>query len=161
MEDNKKVKVRNAVNENITVNLPFIRFQREWAGRNAVFAIDMETLREMAMDPGSLYFFKRGMLVIEDAEVRMELGLETEDQKLFTLNDAQMMAMLKTDSLEKFKENLKQMHTEQRVTLAQIAIANELFDLDKNDLMLKYTEIDVAAAIKLNREIKAELQQNK
>lgn len=161
MEINKKVKVRNAVNENITVNLPFIRFQRAWAGRNAVFALEMEVLQEMVMDPGSLYFFQRGMLVIEDAEVRMELGLETDETKLFILNDATMIDMLKKDELATFEKNLKKMSTEQKVTLAQMAIANELFDLDKNDLLYKYAEIDVAAAIKLNREIKAELQQTK
>lgn len=158
MENNTKIKVRNAVNENITVNLPYIRFKRDWAGRNTEFGIDLETLREMTMDAGCLYFIKHGMLVIENEEARLELGLETEDNKLFTLNDAAMMGMLKVDSLSKFEADLKKMSIEQRVTLAQMAIANEISDLDKNDLLEKYAEIDVAAAIKLNREIRAELQ---
>ena len=71
-----------------------------------------------------------------------------------------MMGLLKVDTTAKFKDALDKMSGEQRVTLAQLAIENELTDLDKIDLLRQYSEVDVAAAIKRSREAKAELKAN-
>lgn len=158
--ENKKVEVRSAVNGKLTVNLPFLRFKRTWNVRNAKYPIDYSILEEAVMDPGVMYYFQRGMLVIEDAAVREHLGLDTEDDPLFFLNDGQMMGLLKVDTTAKFKDALDKMSGEQRVTLAQLAIENELTDLDKIDLLRQYSEVDVAAAIKRSREAKAELKAN-
>lgn len=158
--ENKRVEVRMAVNGKLTVNLPFLRFKRTWSGRNSKYPVDYNILEEAVMDPGTLYFFQHGMLVIDDAEIRDRLGLETDGTPLYILNDAQMMGLLKVDSVSKFKEALEKMSKEQKTTLAQVAVENELTDLDKVDLLRQYSEIDVAAAIKRNREAKAELKSN-
>ena len=142
----------------VSVNIPDLRFKREWPNKGSSIPIERETLEEMMYDSGFKYMIDTGMLYIEDLEVKKELGLEPEDAtepvNIIVLNDNDMKRMMTAMPQFEFDAKLKTLNYEQMLALADFAIRNELGDFGKCDAIKKACGKDILTAIKLNREDK-------
>ena len=154
----EKIRVVSKHQGPISVNIPDLRFKREWPNKGAGIPIEREPLEEMMYDSGFKYMIDTGMLYIEDLEVKKELGLEPEDAtepvNIIVLSDNDMKRMMTAMPQFEFDAKLKTLNYEQMLALADFAIKNELGDFGKCDAIKKACGKDILTAIKLNREDK-------
>lgn len=154
----EKIRVISKHQGPVSVNIPDLRFKREWPNKGSSILIERETLEEMMYDSGFKYMIDTGMLYIEDLEVKKELGLEPEDAtepvNIIVLNDNDMKRMMTAMPQFEFDAKLKTLNYEQMLALADFAIKNELGDFGKCDAIKKACGKDILTAIKLNREDK-------
>ena len=154
----EKIRVISKHQGPISVNIPDLRFKREWPNKGSSILIEKETLEEMMYDSGFKYMIDTGMLYIEDLEVKKELGLEPEDAtepvNIIVLSDNDMKRMMTAMPQFEFDAKLKTLNYEQMLALADFAIKNELGDFGKCDAIKKACGKDILTAIKLNREDK-------
>lgn len=154
----EKIRVISKHQGPVSVNIPDLRFKREWPNKGSSIPIERETLEEMMYDNGFKYMIDTGMLYIEDLEVKKELGLEPEDAtepvNIIVLNDNDMKRMMTAMPQFEFDAKLKTLNYEQMLALADFAIKNELGDFGKCDAIKKACGKDILTAIKLNREDK-------
>lgn len=154
----EKIRVISKHQGPVSVNIPDLRFRREWPNKGSSIPIERETLEEMMYDSGFKYMIDTGMLYIEDLEVKKELGLEPEDAtepvNIIVLSDNDMKRMMTAMPQFEFDAKLKTLNYEQMLALADFAIKNELGDFGKCDAIKKACGKDILTAIKLNREDK-------
>ncbi len=154
----EKIRVISKHQGPVSVNIPDLRFKREWPNKGSSIPIERETLEEMMYDSGFKYMIDTGMLYIEDLEVKKELGLEPEDAtepvNIIVLSDNDMKRMMTAMPQFEFDAKLKTLNYEQMLALADFAIKNELGDFGKCDAIKKACGKDILTAIKLNREDK-------
>lgn len=154
----EKIRVISKHQGPVSVNIPDLRFRREWPNKGSSIPIERETLEEMMYDSGFKYMVDTGMLYIEDLEVKKELGLEPEDAtepvNIIVLSDNDMKRMMTAMPQFEFDAKLKTLNYEQMLALADFAIKNELGDFGKCDAIKKACGKDILTAIKLNREDK-------
>lgn len=158
MDNNTKVKVTSMVKGRVGVSLPELRFKREWPRMGTAIPVDMSILQEAIFDPGFSRMINDGILVIDDKEARIKLGLES-GEDFMPLNEMQMIKLLKVSDIKEFEDTLKKMSGAQRRTLADIAIEKEIDSFDKTDLIKKYSGLDVRKTIELNRKDREEVPQ--
>lgn len=158
-----KVKVKSLISSHVLLSVPELRLRREWEKKGAVKIIPFEQLEEAMYNPGVEALFKEGALGIDDMEVKIALGLEpdgaAEPVNIIILNDAQRERYLRNMPMVDFRQKVKELPQEQLIELAEYAIAHEIADFDKSDLLLKLTDIDVMGAIRLNRDNNAEIKE--
>lgn len=94
------------------------------------------------------------MLYITDEKIRVELGLEDEENKIIILDDNMKKRYLTVLPVNELKEKLKELTKEQILELADYAINNEIVNMEVRDLLKEYTGIDIIRAIELNRQMK-------
>ena len=88
------------------------------------------------------------------------LGLEPDDAKepenIIILNENKMLFLMKTASIEVFKDTLSKVSKEQANNLAQYAIDHQINDFEKSDILKEYTGRDITKSILLERENKVD-----
>ena len=151
----KKVKVVSLVSQRVVLTVPDIKLRRIWERKGAIAVIPFEQLEEAMYRPGVENMFRNGILGIDDMEVKIALGLEPDGAKepvnIITLDDAQRKRYLKVMPLPEFKEKIKELPIEQINELAAYAIANEIMDYDKSEVIQQYVDVNIKKAIELNR----------
>ena len=151
----EKVKVVNLISSRVNIDLPELRLNRIWEKKGAVKTIPFDQLEEALYNPGVEALFRNGALGIENLEIKKKLGLEPEDAKepvnIIILDDTQRKRYLRVMPLHEFKEKIKELPMEQIKELAQFAIANELVDFDKCEILKKITGTDVIGTIQMNK----------
>ena len=151
----EKVKVVNLISSRVNIDLPELRLNRIWEKKGAVKTIPFDQLEEALYNPGVEALFRNGALGIENLEIKKKLGLEPEDTKepvnIIILDDTQRKRYLRVMPLHEFKEKIKELPMEQIKELAQFAIANELVDFDKCEILKKITGTDVIGTIQMNK----------
>lgn len=157
----KKVKVTNNVNQYITLFDRSLNFKMTFERRGVSRLIDLDILQQMIYNVGVEKVFKQGLLVIDDMEAKITLGLEPEGAKepvnIITLTDAQKRRHLTVSPMEDFKATVTKLPFEQIKELARFAITNELVgNMEKVDYLKEKTGIDILKAIQMNREDKIE-----
>lgn len=152
--ENKKVMIKNMTNGRVVIKVPDLNLKRIWERKNAVKPVDFEILQQAFYDEGVEYLFKEGMLYITDEKIRVELGLEDEENKIIILDDNMKKRYLTVLPVNELKEKLKELTKEQILELADYAINNEIVNMEVRDLLKEYTGIDIIRAIELNRQMK-------
>ena len=151
-----KVKVKSLISSHVLLSVPELRLRREWEKKGAVKIIPFDQLEEAMYSPGVEALFTEGALGIDDMEVKSALGLEPPEAKepvnIIILTDAQRERYLKNMPMVDFRQKVKELPQEQLIELAEYAIAHQIVDFDKSELLLKLTDIDIMGAIKLNRD---------
>ena len=155
----KKVKVVSLVSQRVILTVPELRLRRVWEKKGAVAIVPFEQLEEAMYSPGVENLFRNGILGIEDMEVKIALGLEPEGAdkpvNIITLTDAERKRYLTVMPVVEFRAKVKELPIEQINELAAYAIAHEIMDFDKSEILKQYINIDIMSAIKLNRDDQA------
>ena len=151
-----KVKVKSLVSSRVVLSMPDLRLKREWERKGTIRTIPFDQLEEAMYSPGVESLFREGVLGIDDMEVKIALGLEeegtVEPTNIITLDDNQRERYMKNMPMPEFRQEVKKLPHEQLVELAYYAIEHEIANIDKSELLLKLTDIDILSAIKLNRD---------
>lgn len=155
MNADNKICVVSTMNAQVGITLPDLRLNKSWPKKGTKIFIEKDVLEEAMYDPGVKYMFDEGILYIEDMKEKINLGLEpegaTEPQNIIVLSDMQMTRYLKISPISELEDVLKKISHEQRINMANFAIAQTIGDRDKCDLLYKYSGINVDKAIELNR----------
>lgn len=155
MEENKRlVRIRNAATANVGINEPDLNLRREWATKGAVRTIPFDILSEAMYSRGVEYLFKNGILVIENKQDIIDLGLEEiigELPKEVVTTKEDIKKLLTSIPLATLKEKITKMPKEQlqeiraymikenftdyeRVALIENALGMKFFDLIKDNI---------------------------
>lgn len=155
----RKIKITNNSNQYVVLSDRSLNFKAVFERRGVTRLVDLEILQQMIYNAGVEILFKQGVLVIEDMEAKIELGLEPEGAKepvnIITLTDAQKKRHLTVSPMKEFKELIDKMPLEQVKELARFAIANELVgNMEKVDYLQSKTNINILKGIQTIREEK-------
>lgn len=149
-----KVKVRNAVNNVVSVIVPSANFRRDWP-IGATYEVEKDILEQLMWDNGFRYMIEKGILYIEDMEEKKELGLEPEEanepQNIIVLSDAEKRKYMVNYSQKDFEEKVAKLPAEQVRALIDYAIKNRLIDFDKCEFLKEATGRDIIAAVRLSK----------
>jgi len=161
MDDKKKVVLTNLCNYEITVSIPELHFTRKFPRKGAKISVDKDLFIEMANDPGLIYMLETGMLYLDDMETKIDLGLEpegaSEPQNIKMLTDKDYERYLTRMPVSELKSTIDTMQVEQVKSLVDYAIAHEITDISRCDILKKVTGTDVIRAVQLNRAAKEPL----
>lgn len=154
-----KVKVISMVPYIVGLIIPDYRINKKFTQEGQVALIEEEALAEALYNPGTARLFSHGILKIEGSEdFKLSAGLaEINEEKkvvdtVVTLNTSQMLALLKTKTLEEFKETVEKLSTEQLNLLAGLAVSNKVTDYDKCKILRQLTGKDIMKTISLNED---------
>lgn len=152
---NDKVIVKSMSTGKIVIDLPDLRFKREWPKKYSKVSVDAEVLKEALYDPGVEYMINNGLLFIEDMDFKKEVGLEPEDAKepvnIVPLDEKLMQRILKFMPISQVGEELKKLNVEQRRMLVTYAIENEMISMDRVDIVKEICGVDLLKAISLKK----------
>lgn len=152
---NDKVIVKSMSTGKIVIDLPDLRFKREWPKKYSKVSVDAEVLKEALYDPGVEYMINNGLLFIEDMDFKKEVGLEPEDAKepvnIVPLDEKLMQRILKLMPISQVGEELKKLNVEQRRMLVTYAIENEMISMDRVDIVKEICGVDLLKAISLKK----------
>lgn len=155
--ENNKVTVISTVNAQVGLHLPEFKINRVWPKKGTKVLIDKDALSEAMYEPGVASMFRKGILYIEDMDTKKELGLEpdgaTEPENIIVLTDAQMTRYLKVAPARDLDEIMQKLSSQQRKNVADFAVECQIADMDKADIIKKYTGIDVINFIRMNRDV--------
>nr|DAI57090.1 MAG TPA: hypothetical protein [Caudoviricetes sp.] len=147
--DGRKVIVKSMVNYIVGLNIPDLRFKREFAKEGETKSIDFDTLLEGITSLGVRTLFEEGILYIENKQDRIDLGLEEEGrpEKFKVLTRGQILKLLKVDPISKLQETLEISPKEQINRIAEVAIEEKFTDFDKCNLIKKFCGIDIISSV--------------
>ena len=152
---NDKVIVKSMSTGKIVIDLPDLRFKREWPKKYSKVSVDAEVLKEALYDPGVEYMINNGLLFIEDMDFKKEVGLEPENAKepvnIVPLDEKLMQRILKFMPISQVGEELKKLNVEQRRMLVTYAIENEMISMDRVDIVKEICGVDLLKAISLKK----------
>lgn len=150
-----KIFVTSMVYGTVGVSSPTLRRRYEWQRKGAKVKVPYGDLEDLVYDPGFEYMIRNGILYIEDMDVKVALGLEDEDSEelnIKILTDTEIEALLKPEKRLVLEKTMKENSLEQNKIIAQYAIEHGLTDTSINDIIKKYSEIDVIKTISFGKE---------
>lgn len=154
----RRIKLVNAEDSTLTINEPELKINRTLRGINAAITLPGDQVKELLESSiGFKNMIEQGMIMIENKEDRIALELEENGINVpvyFKKDD--MVKLLRGVAYPDFVKQVEAMTKEQRNMLADLAIAEEITDLAKTDLLKKYTERDIIKTIMLARDMKAD-----
>lgn len=147
--DGRKVTVKSMVNYSVGLNIPDLRFKRDFTKEGETKTIDFDTLFEGVTSLGVRTLFDEGILYIENKQDRIDLGLEEEGQpeRFRILNRGQILKFLKVDPVSKLQETLETLPREQINRIAEVAIEEKFTDFEKCNVIKKFCGIDVISSV--------------
>lgn len=147
--DGRKVTVKSMVNYSVGLNIPDLRFKRDFTKEGETKAIDFDTLFEGVTSLGVRTLFDEGILYIDNKQDRIDLGLEEEGQpeRFKILNRGQILKLLKVDPVSKLQETLETLPREQINRIAEVAIEEKFTDFEKCNVIKKFCGIDVISSV--------------
>jgi hypothetical protein len=147
--DGRKVTVKSMVNYSVGLNIPDLRFKRDFTKEGETKSIDFDTLFEGVTSLGVRTLFDEGILYIDNKQDRIDLGLEEEGQpeRFRILNRGQILKLLKVDPISKLQETLETLPREQINRIAEVAIEEKFTDFEKCNVIKKFCGIDVISSV--------------
>jgi hypothetical protein len=160
--ENKQVFLTSTSKGYVVINVPDLHLKRIWERKGAKKPIAFDVLQQAIYDPGVEYLLTQGILLIDDLDVKIALGLEepevkeTKQPAIVALTDSEMERYMTVMPVFEFREKVKELKKEQIFALVDYAIEHELTSMEKSDILKGYTEIDIIKAVQLNRDNKEE-----
>lgn len=148
-----KVKITSTTVGEVCVFQPSIPFRMSWPAKGSTRVVEEDVLEQLLYTSGFKRMIDAGVLYIEDMEIKKKYGIEPEDAtepvNVIVLSDADKKKYLTMYSLDKFKQEIKKLSHEQLIDLADYAIANEIADFGKSDVIEKACGKNIIKGIQL------------
>ena len=142
--DRKKIfNVKNRSASTVVVRVPDLGIRREFAPGESV-RMTFEELEKLSYQPGGRELMANFLQIMED-EVNDELGIHRENE--YYMSEAQIAQMLKSGSLEQFKDCLDYAPIGVIDLVKQIAVQLPLTDTVKIRVLKEKTGFDTEKAI--------------
>lgn len=142
--------VKSNSNCTIGINVPELHLKRTWTKRGQKYPFDRTVLEQAYYEPSVEYLFRHGMLITDDKQFKIDIGLISEDaeEDFIELTEAIMKRMIKLMPLTEVRDMLSKMSPEQCDDLANFAILNyKDLNLDRIELFNKAAGRDLLRAI--------------
>lgn len=157
MESNRKVKVKSMVEGGGILNFPDLKFRREFSKKEAVVSIPFGIMEEGLYDVGFRKMIDQGVLLIENQQDRIDLGLEEQLEEgeiaplsfATPLTNGQIVKLLKLDTVEKFEEIFRTSSKVQRDEIIACAVKEKITDMPRAEIIKKYAGTDLLTAVQL------------
>lgn len=145
------IKVRSASDFTLVINAPEIPLVKTWSKRGAIYPIDKDVLIQAYYSTSLEELVRKGLLVIEDKEFLVEVGLAEEDNVMaIELTPALKEKCISTMPVWELEKTLGQLSEYQISELAEYAIANHTkMKMDRIELLNKASHKNILKAIEL------------
>ena len=129
---------------------------RVWNKKGQKLPVSKDVLREAIYEPGIEYMFKKGILYIDDMEMKIELGLEapgtTAPTEVLPVDDKYLNRVLKLMPISEMKAAIDKMSIVQKQELVDYASKQNDIQLDRLAIVSDKCDIDILKTIELNRQ---------
>jgi hypothetical protein len=129
---------------------------RVWNKKGQKLPVSKDVLREAIYEPGIEYMFKKGILYIDDMELKIELGLEAPDTKdptnILPVDDKYLNRVLKLMPVSEMKAAIDKMSIVQKQELVDYASKQNDIQLDRLAIVSDKCGVDILKTIELNRQ---------
>lgn len=129
---------------------------RVWNKKGQKLPVSKDVLREAIYEPGIEYMFKKGILYIEDMEMKIELGLEapgtTTPTEVLPVDDKYLNRVLKLMPISEMKAAIDKMSIVQKQELVDYASKQNDIQLDRLAIVSDKCNVDILKTIELNRQ---------
>lgn len=129
---------------------------RVWNKKGQKLPVSKDVLREAIYEPGIEYMFKRGILYIDDMEMKIELGLEapgtTTPTEVLPVDDKYLNRVLKLMPISEMKAAIDKMSIVQKQELVDYASKQNDIQLDRLAIVSDKCNVDILKTIELNRQ---------
>lgn len=155
---NDKVLVTSMVKHSVGISLPQNGYmvEKHWPQKGSKVLIDKEALREGIYLPGVEYMFKKGILYIDDMDLKIELGLEEYGAQtptnIIPVDEKYLERVLKRMPVAEMKQAIKKMSPDQKQELILYASSQNDIQFDRIDAIKELTGTDLFEVIKLKRQ---------
>ena len=129
---------------------------RVWNKKGQKLPVSKDVLREAIYEPGIEYMFKKGILYIDDMEMKIELGLEapgtTTPTEVLPVDDKYLNRVLKLMPISEMKAAIDKMSIVQKQELVDYASKQNDIQLDRLAIVSDKCGVDILKTIELNRQ---------
>lgn len=129
---------------------------RVWNKKGQKLPVSKDVLREAIYEPGIEYMFKKGILYIDDMEMKIELGLEapgtTTPTEVLPVDDKYLNRVLKLMPIPEMKAAIDKMSIVQKQELVDYASKQNDIQLDRLAIVSDKCNVDILKTIELNRQ---------
>lgn len=129
---------------------------RVWNKKGQKLPVSKDVLREAIYEPGIEYMFKKGILYIDDMEMKIELGLEapgtTTPTEVLPVDDKYLNRVLKLMPISEMKAAIDKMSIVQKQELVDYASKQNDIQLDRLAIVSEKCNVDILKTIELNRQ---------
>ena len=129
---------------------------RVWNKKGQKLPVSKDVLREAIYEPGIEYMFKKGILYIDDMEMKIELGLEapgtTAPTEVLPVDDKYLNRVLKLMPISEMKAAIDKMSIVQKQELVDYASKQNDIQLDRLAFVSDKCNVDILKTIELNRQ---------
>ena len=129
---------------------------RVWNKKGQKLPVSKDVLREAFYEPGIEYMFKKGILYIDDMEMKIELGLEapgtTAPTEVLPVDDKYLNRVLKLMPISEMKAAIDKMSIVQKQELVDYASKQNDIQLDRLAIVSDKCNVDILKTIELNRQ---------
>lgn len=129
---------------------------RVWNKKGQKLPVSKDVLREAIYEPGIEYMFKKGILYIDDMEMKIELGLETPGTtaptEVLPVDDKYLNRVLKLMPISEMKAAIDKMSIVQKQELVDYASKQNDIQLDRLAIVSDKCNVDILKTIELNRQ---------
>ena len=129
---------------------------RVWNKKGQKLPVSKDVLREAIYKPGIEYMFKKGILYIDDMEMKIELGLEapgtTTPTEVLPVDDKYLNRVLKLMPISEMKAAIDKMSIVQKQELVDYASKQNDIQLDRLAIVSDKCNVDILKTIELNRQ---------
>lgn len=129
---------------------------RVWNKKGQKLPVSKDILREAIYEPGIEYMFKKGILYIDDMEMKIELGLEapgtTTPTEVLPIDDKYLNRVLKLMPVVEMKAAIDKMSIVQKQELVDYASKQNDIQLDRLAIVSEKCKVDILKTIELNRQ---------
>ena len=145
------IKVRSASDFTLVINAPEIPLVKTWNKRGAIYPIDKDVLIQAYYSTSLEELVRKGLLIIEDKEFLVEVGLAEEDNTVaIELTPSLKEKCISTMPVWELEKTLGQLSEYQISELAEYAIANHTkMKMDRIELLGKASHKNILKAIEL------------
>ena len=129
---------------------------RVWNKKGQKLPVSKDVLREAIYDPGIEYMFKKGIMYIDDMDMKIELGLEspgaTAPTDILPVDDKYLNRVLKLMPIVEMKAAIDKMSIVQKQELVDYASKQNDIQLDRLAIVSEKCNVDILKTIELNRQ---------
>lgn len=129
---------------------------RVWNKKGQKLPVSKDVLREAIYEPGIEYMFKKGILYIDDMEMKIELGLEapgtTAPTEVLPVDDKYLNRVLKLMPISEMKAAIDKMSIVQKQELVDYTSKQNDIQLDRLAIVSEKCNVDILKTIELNRQ---------
>ena len=129
---------------------------RVWNKKGQKLPVSKDVLREAIYEPGIEYMFKKGILYIDEMDMKIELGLEspgaTAPTDILPVDDKYLNRVLKLMPIVEMKAAIDKMSIVQKQELVDYASKQNDIQLDRLAIVSEKCNVDILKTIELNRQ---------